>query len=78
MLMTQRPHLLLHPLLAIGPCIIDHGGGYTFLSTAKTLVRDVVKPFIDDPLPALYEQNPSDKTGFDVLYSGARRDTTVG
>lgn len=45
---------------------------------ALTLVQDVVEVFIDDPLPALYEKNPADTTGLDVLYSGARIDTTVG
>ena len=46
--------------------------------SASTLVQDVVEVFIDDPLPALYEMNPADTTGLDVLYSGARVDTTVG
>lgn len=45
---------------------------------ALTLVEDVIEAFIDDPLPALYEMNPADTTGLDVLYSGGRVDTTVG
>ena len=48
------------------------------MHSALTLVQDVVEVFIDDPLPALYEMNPADTTGLDVLYSGARVDTTVG
>lgn len=45
---------------------------------ASTLVQDVVEVFIDDPLPALFEMNPADTSGLDVLYSGARVETTVG
>lgn len=43
-----------------------------------TLVQDVVEDFIEDPLPALFEMNPADTSGLDVLYSGARVETTVG
>lgn len=46
--------------------------------SALTLVQEVISAFIDDPLPALYEQNAGDTTGLDVLYAGARVDTTVG
>ena len=40
-------------------------------------MQDVIEVFIDDPLPALFDLNPDDTTGLDVLYSGARVDTTV-
>lgn len=41
------------------------------------MVQDVVEVFIDDPLPAFYEKNPGDTTGFDILYAGKRVDTEV-